>query len=73
MKSLKLNNPLTHELQDHIKDSIFPLTEDSEVHLKEIRDTSVLNYENLETFLSILSKVYKNSDNIKNIELIIAA
>jgi predicted MPP superfamily phosphohydrolase len=70
IKSLKVAKPLAHEIQDEIMDENNPLLTKSEVHLKEFIDANNITPEVLEIYLSILSRVYKNSDNIKNLNLV---
>ena len=70
IKNLKDLKPLDHNTQDKIFDSTDPLITESEVRLKEIIDSSEITHEVLEKYLSILSRVFRNSDNIKNISLI---
>jgi len=70
IRLLKVNSPLKHETQDLIKDELQPIQTHSEVHLKPLYDTSDLNYESLEKYLSILSRVFKNSDAIENNDLV---
>jgi predicted MPP superfamily phosphohydrolase len=70
VKDIMVNNPLKHELQDKIQDELNPLATNAEVHVKEIVDTNFVDFELLEKYLSILSRVFKNLDTIEDTDLI---
>lgn len=70
IKSLIVENPISPQIQDAIKDELNPLNNNSDVHLKNYISTDIKDFELLETYISILSRVFKNSDRIKNIEMI---
>ena len=70
IRNLKLGGPFSHETQDLIKDQIEPIATDSEVHLKHQYDLANMNYEPLEKYIHILSRVFKNSDSIENYDLV---
>jgi len=69
-KKIKIPEPIKHEIQDAIKDKNEPLNTMSEVHLKEKVDIAQINSEILEKYVSIIARVFKNSDGIENVELI---
>lgn len=62
--------PLDEDTQDLIKDVINPITTHSSVVQKRIYDTSVLTPEIFERYLSILARVFKTMDNIKDVVLL---
>ena len=70
IKNLIVKNPLNPQLQDAIKDELSPIDSNSDVHLKKYVNTDIVDFELLENYISILSRVFKNSDRIKNIDLI---
>jgi|GEM_PF-4666459 len=51
--------PLESIVKDQIYDDQDPLTTDSEVHLKKVFDPNTINFELLEKYLVILSRVFK--------------
>lgn len=70
IRDLKLKKALSHEVKDAVLDSYEPLETESDVHLKKFVDSNNINSELLEKYLNILSRIYKNSDNISNSKLI---
>lgn len=70
IKQLVVKNPLSNILQDEINDELSPIDIDSDVHLKEYVDTDEINFELLEKYVIILSRVFKNSDRILNQDLV---
>ena len=70
IKKLIVKNPISHQMQDELKDTLTPLNSNSEVHLKEYVNTKQINFEILEKYLSILSRVFKNSDRVTNLNLV---
>ena len=71
IKKLLVKEPIKHQIQDAIKDQVSPLGADPEVHLKPSYDTGIINYEILEKYLSIVARVFKNSDRITDQEIIL--
>lgn len=70
IRSLKAIIPLDNDAKDLLFDNQNPIQTQSEVQLKQIFDSSKLDYENLERYLIILARVFKNSDNIDDLVLI---
>jgi len=70
IKRLAVKSPLNHSQQDAIKDELYPLDTRSEVQLKETLNPNAISFELLERYLTILSRVFKNSDGIENLELV---
>jgi len=65
-----VKNPISPLIQDQISDELSPLDTNSDVHLKEAVDISHINFEVLENYISILARVFKNSDRVRNLELV---
>lgn len=70
IKKLLVHSPMTYEQQDEINDKISPLNVNSEVKLKDVLNLEQRNFEIYERYLSILARVFKNSDRIKNLALV---
>ena len=70
IKNLKISEPLKNEIKDAIHDNQEPLITTSEVHVKELVEPNKQTPEILETYLNILARVFKNSDNISNTSLV---
>lgn len=70
IKKLMVKNPISPLIQDQISDELSPLDTNSDVHLKEAVDISHINFEVLENYISILARVFKNSDRVRNLELV---
>lgn len=62
--------PLDETTQDLIKDEADPISTNSAVTQKRIYDTSILTPEIFERYLSILARVFKTMDNIKDEKLL---
>jgi predicted MPP superfamily phosphohydrolase len=69
-KKLLLEAPLSDSKKDLIFDKVDSLDIDSEVHRKELLDVNNLNVEVVEKYITILSRVLKNSDGITHSDLI---
>lgn len=70
IKQILLDAPLRNELADQVADELKPLGTNSDVHVKEAINTDLLDFELLEKYISILSRVFKNLDNVEDNELI---
>jgi predicted MPP superfamily phosphohydrolase len=70
IKKLVVNNPLSGTEKDELSDALSPMEIESDVKLKEYINTDEINFELLEKYIVILSRVFKNSDRILNQELV---
>lgn len=70
VKNILLEGPLKHEIQDKLQDELNPLNTNADVHIKEYVDITSIDFELLERYLSILSRVFKNLDTVEDTELI---
>jgi predicted MPP superfamily phosphohydrolase len=70
VRHLVVKNPLSNQIKDQINDDLNPIVSDSDVQLKEYIDTEEINFELLEKYILILSRVFKNTDRILNHELV---
>jgi predicted MPP superfamily phosphohydrolase len=67
---LKSAEPFTHEMQDALKEELEPFSTETEIKTKQVFDTTVINSDLIERYLSILSRVFRNTDEVKDSELI---
>lgn len=70
IKNLLISKPLSDEQRDKAFDAMDVHDINTEVRLKVQLDTSTLNVELIERYLSVLSRVFRNIDAIKDSQLI---
>lgn len=66
IKKLATTSSISREEKDQLFDSADPININSEVHLKPNIEHNSLNSDLVERYLSILSKVFKNSEEIES-------
>jgi len=69
-KKAKLLGPFDKETQDALIEELEPLIGNDEIKRKELFDTSKINSDLLERYLGILARVFKNTDEVKDVKLI---
>lgn len=70
IKKIINKGPLSHEGADAFFDATAPLAIDASVKVKPIFDVNQRTPEIFERYISILSRVYRNSDNIQDVDKI---
>ncbi len=70
IKKLTVKNPLSNSQKDLLLDQHEPLISNSDVQLKEPTVLDKVDFELLEKYLTILSRVFKNSDGIEDVSFV---
>lgn len=72
IKELNVTKPMAREAIDEMLDASEPISVNSAVKNKQLFDIALKNPEIFERYLSILARIYKNSDRLKSNELVLS-